>query len=358
MRAHVVTLVLLALAACSDSGTSGKSLAPGAPPAAPPGDAAGAAKPAAGDGETLATVGTINVSRADVEGSVQSDLAELEARRYEILRGGLNEMIARALIEQEAQTRGVSLAELQTIEVFSKVEPPSDAEVQAYYDQNRDQFFGRPLEAVKEQISHYLQREATRARIQSLLAELKKKYPTKILLRPPTVEVDVGGAPAKGPTDAPVTIIEFGDYDSPFSKNAELNLQGVLKRYGDKVRFGYRNYPVPDSAGAAAAEAALCANAQGKFWPYHEKLMAAKDVSATNLRELAAESGLDRAQFDECLTQQKYREAVQQDIAAAQAAGVEEPPVFFINGRRLTGVQPFESFAEVIEQELEHAGQG
>ena len=106
-----------------------------------------------------------------------------------------------------------------------------------------------------------------------------------------------------------------------------------------------------------AAEAAGCANEQGKFWEYHEKLMSAKDLSTDNMKKLAGEVGIDQKKFDECLAANKFADAIAKDVAAGEAAGVNGTPAFFINGRMLDGAQPFEKFKEIIDEELASAKQ-
>ena len=130
-------------------------------------------------------------------------------------------------------------------------------------------------------------------------------------------------------------------------------MQQVLKTYGDKVRFVYRHYPLEFHANARpAAEAAACAAGQGKFWEYHDKVFASADLSETKLKAIAGEIGLDQGKFDECLAKKEFKAQVDEDMAAASAVGVTGTPAFFINGRMLSGAQPFEKFKEIIDEEL------
>ncbi|MGD9764038.1 MAG: DsbA family protein [Candidatus Binatia bacterium] len=354
----VLAVVAIAIGGCKESRQEGQSLVPGAQPA----DKQAAAKPAeqpAGPGaETLATAGNQTIRRADVETMMRTELAALEAERYKVMRGGVDELVARALFDQEAAARGITSEQLQQTEITGKIPPPSDADVQKLYDDNREQMFGRTLDSVKGDLVSYLQRRSAQARTEAFVAELKQKYPTKIALRPPKVDIGVGSTPAKGPADAPVTVIEFSDYECPYCKSSQPAVQQMLADYGDKVRFAHRHYPLPFHPHAApAAEAAMCANEQGKFWDYHEKLMAASDLSQANLQQLATDTGLDRTQFDQCVTIRKFRDAVQEDIAAGEAVGVNGTPAFFINGRLLDGAQSLPKFKQVIDEELEYGGQ-
>lgn len=366
---RIGTLMLLAVALAATGGCDHKTSAPAASqsaaaPAAKADAAPAAAKaPAAPAGamsasgaasDVLATAGNKTITRGDVEAAVKSELGEVEAARYKIMRGGVDEQVATALFEQEAAARGVTLEQLQETEVVAKVPPPNDDEVRKLYEDNKEQLGGQSFDDVKEKLVEYMKNRGAQARYQAFIAELKKKYPTKIALRAPTVDVAVGDLPPLGPADAKVTIVEFSDYECPFCKRAEASVEQVKQTYGDKVRLAYRNYPLPFHQSARpAAQAALCANEQGKFWAMHDKLMAAKDLSAANLQQIASDVGLDRKKFDECVAAERGKETIEKDLAAGQAAGVNGTPAFFINGRLLDGAQPFEKFQEIIDEELE-----
>jgi len=119
------------------------------------------------------------------------------------------------------------------------------------------------------------------------------------------------------------------------------------------VRFVYRHYPLEFHAKARpAAEAAECATAQGNFGDYHDKVFASSGLSETKLKAIAGEVGLDQAKFDECLAKHASKDAVDKDMADASGVGVTGTPAFFINGRMISGAQPFEKFKEIIDQEL------
>jgi protein-disulfide isomerase len=304
--------------------------------------------------EPLATVGKKTIDRAAVEKEVRAQLVAIENERYNVMKAGVDELVAQALFEQEASARGVTVEQFQQVEIVDKVPQPTDAEIQKVYDENKDQLGEVPLEQVKDQIVEFLLRGAAQTRRQTVIEELKKKYPTKVALKAPVVDVGLGSTPAKGNAKAPVTIIEFSDYECPFCKRVEPTIQQVLKTYGpDKVRFAYRNFPLPMHSNARpAAEAAGCVAEQGKFWEYHEKLMSTSDLSKDNLKKLAGEVGVDQKKFDECVASQKFKDAIDKDLAAGEAAGVSGTPAFFINGRMLDGAQPFEKFKEVIDEEL------
>lgn len=128
----------------------------------------------------------------------------------------------------------------------------------------------------------------------------------------------------------------------------------MFATYGDRIRFVYREYPLPNHQNAhIAAEAGQCANEQGKFWPYHDRLFANQQrLSLPDLKQHAAELGLDTTRFNACVDSHKYAAVVDADIKMGNAAGVDGTPAFFINGRLISGAQPFEAFKRIIDEEL------
>jgi protein-disulfide isomerase len=175
-----------------------------------------------------------------------------------------------------------------------------------------------------------------------------------IMLEPPRLKVADAGRPSRGPARAPVEIIEFSDFQCPFCLRAHPTVAQVLNAYGDRVRFVYRNYPLPNHPNAwPAAEAAACAGEQGKFWEYHDRLFDNQSkLGEADLKQHAAALALDTAKFDACVDAHKYKKDIDADVAAGEEAGVSGTPAFFINGRELSGAQPFEAFKRVIDEEL------
>src|SRR5581483_693541 len=278
--------------------------------------------------DVLATVGTRTIKRAEVEEKVKPKLLEIENERYEALKEGLDEIVADELVKQEAQARGVTPEALEKAEVDDKVPAPTDPDVQKVYDDNKAQLGGQTLEQLKPRIIAYLKAQKEEERKQAFINELKKKHKTTVALRPPIVPVETAGRPSRGggPT-APVTIIEFSDYQCPFCRRAEDSVEQVIKTYGDKVRLVYRDFPLPMHPHARpASEAAACANEQGKFWEYHAKLFHGDGLEPDKLKTYADQVGLDRKKFDECLEKKPYKDAIDKDFADGEKAGVNGTP--------------------------------
>jgi protein-disulfide isomerase len=308
------------------------------------------------EGGPVATVGGTPITRAALEKHVKAKLIELENERYEAEKEGLDEMIAEELFGQEAKARKVTPDQLTETEITAKVGAPTDQEIQQVYDANKAQLGGQTLDQVKPRIVEYLKEQRAEQRKSQFVDELKAKYKTTVALRAPVIEVATAGRPEKGPAGAPVTMIAFSDYECPFCRRAEDTVEQVLKTYDGKIRYVFRDYPLPFHKNAKpAAIAAGCAREQGKFWEYNQKLFKT-ELSADNLKKIAADVGMDGAKFDACVAKNDSK-SIDQDIADGSSVGVNGTPAFFINGRMISGAQPFEAFKEIIDDEIAHAGE-
>jgi len=164
--------------------------------------------------------------------------------------------------------------------------------------------------------------------------------------------------PALGPADAPVTIVEFSDFNCPFCERVAPTLKALRARYPDRVRIVFRHYPLPMHTRARAiAEAAVCADEQGAFWTFHDRIFAdPKPLADAAIRDLAGTVGLDLTRFDSCLSNGEAATIVQRDLDAGAAAGVTGTPAFFVNGIPMSGAQPLASFVRVIDGEIARTG--
>lgn len=170
-------------------------------------------------------------------------------------------------------------------------------------------------------------------------------------------DVDSPDAPSQGPSekDAKLTIVQFADFQCPFSKDEATTFRTLMAKYGDRVRFVYRDYPLDDIHPDAtqAALAAECAAEQGKFWNFHDKLfLNAPALSFADLTRYAEETGLDSKQFEKCLVDERYKGKVDADRAAAVRLGIRGTPTFFFNGQRVEGAIPADIFEELIKKLL------
>ena len=332
LRFQLLALTL-ALAACSATGQ----------------DSAGSA-----GADAVAVIDGEEIRVDDLE--IRGELIGLEQKIYEAKMQGLEEKIGEILVAKEAAARGMSSEELLAAEVDAKIAPPTDDEVVAFYEQQKARI-GRPLEDVRGQIADLLGRMRAQEVRQTFINGLRSKADVQILLDPPRVEVDLSSAPMRGAEDAPVTIVEISDFQCPFCRRVQPTLARVQEKYGEQVRWSFKDLPLNSIHPEAqkAAEAARCAGDQGKFWEYRAALFEAGSITSELHEETADKLGLDKGDFDECLASDKYRAAVESDTDEAASLGITGTPAFVINGIMLSGAQPFEAFERIIDRELERA---
>jgi protein-disulfide isomerase len=165
--------------------------------------------------------------------------------------------------------------------------------------------------------------------------------------------VNTAGYPTWGNSNAPVTIVEFSDYQCPFCARVVPTLDRIKKEYGpEKVRIVFRDMPLPSHPRAPAASlAAHCANEQGKFWEYHNILFENQSkLDDGDLKTYAQKAGTDVNKFAECFSSKKYQSTIDKSIQEANSLGIQSTPSFVINGTLLPGAQPFEKFKERIDR--------
>lgn len=162
------------------------------------------------------------------------------------------------------------------------------------------------------------------------------------------------GDPSIGPEDAEVVVIEFSDFNCSFcGRWANQTLNPLIEAYGDRVRFVYRDFPILAESSVTAALAGQCAHEQGQFWEYHNVLFSNQgNFGQEALISYATEIGLDTEAFTTCLEEQRFIDSVATDAREAQSLGIRGTPAFFVNGRPISGAQPYDVFAAMIEEEL------
>lgn len=161
--------------------------------------------------------------------------------------------------------------------------------------------------------------------------------------------------PSVGPRDAKVVIVEFSDFQCPFCGQSAPVIKEILKDYGDKILFVYRDFPVEDlhPQSVLAAMAGECAHEQGKFWEMHDRIFANQaNITSANLKTYAIQIGLNSLQFGSCLDSQKYLAEIEEDLQDGFKAGVRATPTFLINGVKVEGALPFNTLEKIILSEL------
>lgn len=298
--------------------------------------------------KVVASVGTHSITLREVEQAVALPLFQADQQRSQLLHQALQQLIDEELLKTEASRKGVTVSQLladasqsESIARIANLPAPVKR-----IDRGKTQE-GSDLDAPRDP------QEQARLR-QALLVALRRQANIHITLpepEPPILSVSADDDPSVGPANAPVTIVEFSDFQCPYCKLSVPMIKAILAKYPDKVKVVYRDYPGPNHPHAQqAAEAAQCAGEQGKFWEYHDSLFDRQAPgTGWNFTELAREIGLNEEAFATCLNTGRYREEVAKDLQDGFKLGVTSTPTFFINGRPLVGAKPFAEFQAVID---------
>lgn len=273
---------------------------------------------------------------------------------YNAMRQQAEQLVNNLLLLEEARRRQVGPEQIVRTEVSDKVRPPTQADVEKFYNENKARITG-DLNSLRNQIAAYLQEQERQRLEQDLSARLQKTADVRWLISEPpqpVQNISVDDDPAKGPANAPVTIVEFTDFECPACAAMHPVIEEVLKSYSDRVRFVVRDFPLNRHPYARkAAEAANAANAQGKFFEYAAMLFKnQKMLDIASLKKYASEIGLDRARFDAALDRGTYAAEVKKDIEDGEMYGVGVTPTIFVNG-----VQLRELSADGLKEAIEKA---
>jgi len=318
--------------------------------------------------DILAKGKEVEISREGLMEAAESQLEDLEVererleaemtkKRHEVLQTTLKNLVESGLLTLEAESRQQT-AEQVLAEVKESVPEPTQQEVDGFWAANSQRINGKK-EDFEERIKEHLANQSFAQARAALLEELTKKYEVEYLLEPLRFEIASEGYPTLGPDDAPVTVVEFSDFQCPYCSHVGPTLKKLTEDYGSEVRLIFRQFPLLRIHPQAqkAAEASLCAEEQGKFWEMHDAMFAdQKKLGVDDLRTTAESIGLDVAEFNSCLDTGKHARAVQDDLIGGTRVGVSGTPAFFVNGRPLSGAVPYETIAKTVDEELESAG--
>ncbi len=308
----------------------------------------------AGGALPVATVEGQPIMDGELTPLVEGQIRQLQYQEYLIRRKALDDLINQKLVAVKAKEKGLTPEEFLQQTIDSKLPEPNDAEVQAFYFHQRN-LSNVPFEQVKTQLRAALKQQNVERARQDYFQSLRQSSNIAVNLRPPRVQVRDDAARTLGSPGAPVTIIEFADFECPYCQRANSILGELLKKYNGQVRLAFRDFPLDEihPGSERAAEAGRCANEQGKFWAYHDMLFSSPGrLAEADLRQQAHQLGMDETQFDACLHDHKFKSQIEEDVRAGIQAGVSGTPGFFINGVFLNGLQPLATFENTIEEEL------
>jgi len=311
-------------------------------------------KPQPGPDEPIAVVAGYPIYEQDLMSVAGPSLLDLRKQEYKLKSDALNQSIRNKLIEVEAKRRGLTTEQLLQEEIDSKIAEPSDDEAKGYYLAVKSQTT-LPFEQIKSQVKQLLKAAEVQQAQEKYADSLRDKSEVSILLRPPVVQVGYDPARLQGNPNAPITIVEFADFQCPFCSRVQPVLKDVLAKYKGKVKLAYLDFPLSQihQHAETAAEASRCALAQGKYWEMHDAMYADQSkLDETDLLKTAAQLAMAPNSFASCLKSGKYKGVIEQDVQAGSHAGVNATPTFFINGEFLSGPQSAADFTKIIDSQL------
>jgi protein-disulfide isomerase len=289
-----------------------------------------------------------------------SERARITQLLYQNRRNVLEQIMGDILIENAAKAASKTTADFVKDESQKRVAAVTDADVQQFFEANKERAQGRTIDELREPIRQFLAEQRKQQARAQLAGELSTKAGgTRVLLDPPREQVSVAATDmVRGPAQAPITIVEYSDYQCPFCARVNPTLDRVRQTYGDRVRIVFKDFPLPIHPEAPkASEAAYCAGDQGKYWEMHDRLFANQQaLQLPALKQHATALGLDGNAFNQCLDSGKHGARVAENIKSGEKLGIGSTPTLYVNGRPVVGAQPFEYFKGVIDEELTRIG--
>ncbi len=310
------------------------------------------------DDPVVARIGNEVVTETELEAMIGPSLVSLRQQMYDAKVNQLKAEIFDRLVGEAATAEGLTRADYLAKRVSTKVTDPDEGEIVQVMSQFRSRLPQDDLQARRQVIEALRQRNEAQLSEQ-LREELFAKASVEILLEPPRVEVAIdSGTPSRGPAKAPIVLVEYTDYQCPYCTRVQGTIDRLLEVYDGQIRHVFKNLPLPFHQQAElAAGGALCAQDQGRFWELHDWLFAnASNISVDSMAAAMAELEADTDLFRACVEQNTYAEQVRGDAMEARSFGITGTPGFLVNGRVITGAQPYEAFETVIDEELARKG--
>jgi protein-disulfide isomerase len=314
----------------------------------------------AGANPVVATVGDHQITLDDLDTAVLQSISK--SQLYSIRKQTLDKLVDTYVIDAAAKKANLTPDAYLARELQSKGGQVTEADALKYYNAHKagidSQTGGRSFNEIKPQLIAAMQRHDDLGRRDALAEKLRADAHVKVSLEEPRVKVVSAEHPWTGGKDAPVTIVEFSDFQCPYCRSAEPVLKQVRAKYGDKIKFVYMDFPLGMHQHAIdAAVAGRCAADQDKFWQLHDAMFGDQTkLDAAGLKASAAKVGLDTKKFNACFDAKTGLAGIKADQAQGERLGVNGTPTFFVNGRELVGMESESGFADVIDDELSHPG--
>jgi len=302
----------------------------------------------------LVEVGNTKITFADLQKKQPAAVFAADTSYYETERRALDMIIDDMLVQQQAAKEGLTVDQLFEKHVKSTLPPdPSEEALRVYFEgvDTTDSF-----DVIRPKILKSLQDRRLNKAKAAYMATLRKEANIVLLLPPPRAPFTLTGVPMRGPKNAPVVVTEFADFECPVCQQVQPIVDRIAKEFDGKVALAYKDFPLNIHANAEkAAEGSHCAEAQGKYWEYHDMMLDKKRTDVSSLKEFARDLKLDPEAFDKCLDSGAKADVVKKSLDEANTLNLNGTPTFFVNGRYVSGNTTYDKLKAVITEELSAA---
>jgi protein-disulfide isomerase len=297
-----------------------------------------------------AVVNGRTISRSEVDRPIAAKLKALEQQIHALRKSSLDSAIARLLLEEAAAREGISVDEFKRRITEGPVEIPDD-EVEREYQENVTTFASISADEGRERIRADLKTRVRMRRYAETVAALRAAADVTVHLAAPPADV----RPFRGDPDAPVTVTLFSDFGCSYCRSAQAALRQLRDAYQDEVKLVYRHFPSATGMSFDFARAAVCADEQARFWPFHDAALAAPELSKPQLDAIVSAVGVDRNRFTECLGSDRSRDLVLEDVQEGRRLGVRGTPTAIVNGRTVPAASGFDTLNAAVQAALKGA---
>ncbi|WP_186646520.1 DsbA family protein [Fluviispira vulneris] len=311
--------------------------------------------------DSLGTYSNTILKRSELSSQERQSLFDAESKVYTIVEELLAKRYFDNVIKDYMKKKNIASLSTAQQMFLEEIQTVSPEEIKSFITQNADhpRLKGKPFNEQAAMVRNYLSEEKRNTYFKNFIADASAKGIIEVTGMPkpfqPKVKIDVGNSPSRGANDAPITIVEFADFQCPFCANANKVVEEILKEYKGKVRFVFKNFPItqihPEAMNSAIA--AECAYQQNKYWQMHEALFANNTKLGPALyNKIAQNIGLNLNEFNKCKNDSSVKEKIVSEIEYGQKLGINATPAFYINGTQLMGAQPKIEFDQIIKKEL------
>jgi protein-disulfide isomerase len=316
-----------------------------------------------GQNEVLATFDGGSITQKDIEKNNEQEFYDIRMKEFQVKQQAALESAREKIFETEAKKRGMAVDKFVETELSKRRANVNEDMMRQFYENNKLRI-NQPYALVKDRIRQQLINNQEKGAKDSLTAELFKNYNFKFNLKEPqapVLNIVNDGKPYWGKVDAKVVITEFSDFECPYCRQMQPDVQRIKAEYGGKIKWVFRNFPLDFHAQAMPTHiAAQCAGEQKKYFEFQTRVFAIPykgrelDMSAAQLENVAQGIGLNMGAYKQCFadTNGAQRSAIEADMRYGQKIGVRGTPTIFINGVLFQQERSYESLKEAIEKQL------